>query len=118
MDPKISTCDDANDTLLFEQLQRYVLDHYPNPDRVGCLDSGTLAALVYTPESLELEDHKFLHIFKCAECTRELMTFRQERAQRTKELIATDGRKRRARRNIYAKAGMTMATLALCFALV
>ncbi len=59
LDPTISTCDDDNDTLLFEQLQQYVLAHYPNPDRVDCLDSGTLAALVYAPEALELEDLGF-----------------------------------------------------------
>jgi hypothetical protein len=95
--PPITHCDDDNDTLLFEMLQEYVLTHYPNPERIGCLDAKTLEAFVYTPETLELSDCKFLHIFKCAECTRALMNHRKEKARRAnhRESVGTKTRKPR-----------------------
>ena len=72
---------DENDTLLFDTLQEYVLEHYPNPRRIGCLDRQTLEEFVSCPENLDLADPKYLHIFKCAECTRDLIAFRQSRPQ-------------------------------------
>ena len=74
--------DDENDTLLFEKLQEHVLEHYPNPDRVGCLDRSTLIAFVEAPGKLDLEDPKYLHVFRCAECTRELIELRRLREER------------------------------------
>ena len=74
--------DDENDTLLFEKLQEHVLEHYPNPDRVGCLDRSTLIAFVEAPGKLDLEDPKYLHVFRCAECTRDLMELRRLREER------------------------------------
>ena len=70
---------DENDTLLFDTLQDYVLEHYPNPRRIGCLDRQTLEEFVSGPENLDLADPKYLHVFKCAECTRDLMALRQAR---------------------------------------
>lgn len=70
---------DENDTLLFDTLQDYVLEHYPNPQRIGCLDRQTLEEFVSSPENLDLADPKYLHVFKCAECTRDLMALRQGR---------------------------------------
>ncbi len=70
---------DENDTLLFDTLQDYVLEHYPNPRRIGCLDRQTLDEFVSGPENLDLADPKYLHVFKCAECTRDLMALRQSR---------------------------------------
>jgi hypothetical protein len=78
--------DDENDTRLFDKLQEYVLEHYPNLQRIGCLDHDTLSNLVEAPAKLDLADLKYLHIFKCAECTRELMELRcirEERLQQT-----------------------------------
>jgi len=72
---------DENDSLLFDTLQNYVLEHYPNPQRIGCLDRQTLEEFVSCPESLDLADPKYLHVFKCAECTRDLMALRQGRQQ-------------------------------------
>jgi hypothetical protein len=89
--PSVPKCDDENDTQLFEMLQGYVLENYPNPDRNNCLDAPTLEAFVYAPETLDLGDEKFLHIFKCAECTRELKAHREERARREKRLQETLG---------------------------
>ncbi len=44
--------------------------------------------------------------------------YREERARRAKQLTAADRRLRRAGRNIYARAGMTIATLLFCLSLV
>ena len=77
---------DENDTLLFDTLQDYVLEHYPNPRRIGCLDRQTLEEFVSCPENLDLADPKYLHIFKCAECTRDLITFRQSRPQQIADI--------------------------------
>lgn len=73
--------DDEDDTLLFEKLQEHVLEKYPNPERIGCFDHSTLKAWVYTPEKLDLSDPKYLHVLKCAECTRELIELRMLRNQ-------------------------------------
>ncbi|MHB1935609.1 MAG: hypothetical protein ACYCOR_03400 [Acidobacteriaceae bacterium] len=77
---------DENDTLLFDTLQDYVLEHYPNPQRIGCLDRQTLEEFVSGPENLDLADPKYLHVFKCAECTRDLMTLRQGRQQQITDI--------------------------------
>ena len=71
--------DDNNDTLLFEKLQEHILEKYPNPGRIGCIDHSTLETWVYTPEKLDLADPKYLHVLKCAECTRELIELRRLR---------------------------------------
>jgi hypothetical protein len=77
---------DENDTLLFDTLQDYVLEHYPNPRRIGCLDRQTLEKFVSNPESLDLADPKYLHVFKCAECTRDLMALRRSRTQQITDI--------------------------------
>src|ERR1700678_3133705 len=77
--------DDENDTLLFERLQEHVLEHYPNPDRVGCLDRATLIAFVEAPRKLDLDDPKYLHVFRCAECTLDLMELRRLREERIQQ---------------------------------
>jgi hypothetical protein len=73
--------DDENDTLLFEKMQKYILAHYPNPDRIGCPDLMILEKLSCTPREVGLTDLNDLHIFKCAERTRTLMELRQLREQ-------------------------------------
>jgi hypothetical protein len=73
--------DDENDTLLFEKLQQNALAHYPNPERVRCPGSTILERFSKSPRDVELADLNDLHIFKCAECTRELMELRQKREQ-------------------------------------
>lgn len=74
--------DDEDDTLLFDKMQEHVLEHCPNPERIGCLDNATLSAFVEAPGKLDLSDPKYLHILKCAECTRELIEFRRRRTER------------------------------------
>ena len=95
--------DDENDTRLFDKLEEYVLEHYPNPQRIGCLDQHTLRSFVEIPEKLDLVDPKYLHIFKCAECTRDLHELRRVREDRLKQKITTsttpsDGGRQRIRK--------------------
>ena len=75
--------DDKNDTHLFAEMQRYVLQHYPNPQRIGCLDHDALKLFVEAPARLDLSDPKYLHILECAECTRELIQLRESREAET-----------------------------------
>ena len=75
--------DDYDDALLFEKLQEHVLEKYPNPERIGCIDHSTLKAWVYAPEKLNLSDPKYLHVLKCAECTRELIELRRLRNEQS-----------------------------------
>jgi hypothetical protein len=76
--------DDDDDTLLFEKLREHVLEKYPNPERIGCLDHSTLETLVYSPEKLNLSDTRYIHVMKCAECTRELLELRKLRNKQPK----------------------------------
>jgi hypothetical protein len=69
------------DTDLFKRLEQFVLESYPNPDRVGCLPRAELEALLDNPRSLNLKDRKYLHIMQCAECTRDLKGMRAVRGQ-------------------------------------
>jgi hypothetical protein len=75
--------DDQDDSELFEKLQEHVLEKYPNPERIGCIDHATLETWVYTPEKLDLSDPKYLHVLKCAECTRELIELRKLRKKQS-----------------------------------
>lgn len=73
--------DDRDDTQLFGRLEEYVLEHYPNPQRVGCLDPETLKNFVETPEKLDTSDPKYLHIIQCRECTKDLIELRRIREE-------------------------------------
>jgi hypothetical protein len=75
--------DDDDDTLLFEKLREHVLEKYPNPERIGCFDHSTLETLVYSPEKLDLSDPGYIHVMKCAECTRELLELRKLRNEQS-----------------------------------
>ena len=74
---------DDPDAAFYEQLERHVLEHYPNPTRSGCFPSEVLKSVVYKPETLELQDPKYLHIMECAECLREVIEFREARLAQT-----------------------------------
>ena len=87
--------DDDDDSSLFEKLQEHVLERYPNPERKGCIDHATLETWVYTPQKLDLSDPKYLHVLKCAECTRELIELRKLRdAQRKSQIEKEPARPR------------------------
>jgi hypothetical protein len=77
--------DNEDDALLFERMREYVIEHYPNPGRVGCLDRETLEKFVFSPKQLDLTDVRYLHIMKCAECTRELGELRRLRDLQKRE---------------------------------
>ena len=74
--------DDEDDTQLFNRWQELVLQHCPNPERIGCFDHETLRTFVETPNALDLTDPKYIHITECAECTRELQELRALREER------------------------------------
>jgi hypothetical protein len=69
------------DTALFKSLEQFVLDNYPNPQRIGCLPRAQLEALLDHPGSLNQKDVKYTHIMECAECTRDLIGLREARSQ-------------------------------------
>jgi hypothetical protein len=77
--------DDEDDTQLFNRWQELVLEHCPNPDRIGCFDHETLRTFVENPSALDLTDPKYIHITECAECTRELQELRSLREARLSE---------------------------------
>ena len=87
--------DDDDDSLLFEKLQEHVLERYPNPERKGCIDHTTLETCVYSPQKLDLSDPKYLHVLKCAECTRELIELRKQRDAQRKPQIEEEPARRR-----------------------
>ena len=70
---------DDPDAAFYQQLERHVLEHYPNPTRSGCFTSEVLKSIVYEPETLDLQDAKYQHIMECAECLREVIEFREAR---------------------------------------
>lgn len=74
--------DDPDDTLLFKRLEAHILGNCPNPQRIGCPDHDTLRTFVETPRKVGLGELHELHIFKCAECTRELIELRRLREER------------------------------------
>ena len=76
------TRSEDRDTDLFQRLEQFVLDNYPNPRRIGCLHRDELEALLDDPGSLDLKDIRYMHIMKCAECTRDLIGFREARRQK------------------------------------
>jgi hypothetical protein len=74
---------DDPDAAFYQQLERHVLEHYPNPTRSGCFSSEILKSIVYEPEILDLQDPKYQHIMECAECLRQVIGFREARLAQT-----------------------------------
>jgi hypothetical protein len=110
--------DDEDDTLLFEKLQEHVLENHPNPERIGCLDRATLETWIRSPEKLNLADPKYLHVLKCAECTRDLIELRKRRkkeAERIPEPTAAPGVLSKSSNWRWAPLA---ATFALCCVLI
>ena len=70
---------DDPDAAFYQQWERHVLEHCPNPTRSGCLTSEVLKSVVYEPETLDLQEPKYEHIMECAECLREVIGFREAR---------------------------------------
>jgi hypothetical protein len=83
--------DDEDDSLLFNRMQEYVLQRYPNPQRIGCLDHATLSAFVASPGKVDLSDPKYLHILRCAECTRDLVELRRKREEKPEQDSSHNG---------------------------
>ena len=104
--------DGDDDSLLFEKLREHVLERYPNPERIGCIDHATLETWVYSPQKLDLSDPKYLHVLKCAECTRELIELRKGRDAERQAKVANEAAKPR----IWRWAGIA-AILVACIAI-
>lgn len=110
--------DDKNDTHLFDEMQRYVLEQYPNPQRIGCLDHDTLVVFVEAPGTLDLSDAKYLHILECAACTRDLIELRQIREEEigeTKEISRSVVRSHKSR---YCKWSIPLVCILACVAAI
>ena len=106
--------DDQDDTLLFEKLQEHILEKYPNPDRIDCIDHATLKTWVYAPQNLDLSDPRYLHVLKCTECTRELIELRRLRNRQT--LPATAGVPSRPRSAANWRWAVIASVLLCCLA--
>jgi hypothetical protein len=106
--------DDEDDTLLFDKMQEYVLEHYPNPQRIGCLDHATLTTFVETPGKLDLSDLKYLHILKCAECTRELMELRRIREERLQQVPIRSASSPRTGLPLFLSRKFRAAAMSMC----
>ena len=77
--------DDDDDSRLFHKAEEHVLEHFPNPNRIGCPGPAILRTFVESPEQIELSDLYGLHILRCAECTRDLIELRREREIRLEQ---------------------------------
>jgi hypothetical protein len=108
--------DDDDDTLLFKKLQEHVLEKYPNPARKGCIDHTTLETWVYDPQKLDLSDPKYLHVLKCAECTRELIELRRVRDEQSARASSPAVVRETSKSRDWRWAGLA-AVLLCCFAL-
>ena len=60
-------------------LRDYLLKAFPNPERKGCPDEGTLKALA--ERRLPLNDPAMLHTASCSECYTEYRNFRMDLAE-------------------------------------
>jgi len=70
--------DEDPDAELLRKIEQHVLDSYPNPNRVGCFSPEELKEIVHHPERFDLaDDEKYLHLFRCAECTRDVIALRE-----------------------------------------
>ena len=108
--------DDEDDKLLFEKLQEHVLEQHPNPERVGCIDHATLKTWVYSPQKLDLSDPKYLHVLKCAECTRDLIELRRQRNEQRARVDGSEAAQRTRMRSDWRWAGIA-AVLLFCLAI-
>jgi hypothetical protein len=57
-------------------LQQAVLQHYPNPEREGCLDSTAIQDIAR--QRLPNEDSEWEHISHCSPCYREFLDNRDQ----------------------------------------
>lgn len=106
--------DDENDTILFSAAEKYVLDHYPNPDRIGCPGPAVLANFVESPAQVDLSDLHGIHIMRCRECTLDLIELRRQRELRLAQEQANADRRRKLPPGItYIAAVILIAAVAL-----
>ena len=73
--------DDANDTLVFRELEKNALNSFPNPQRIGCPDDEILKRFVDTPNEVSVDALNGWHIYECRECTLQLQKLRHLREE-------------------------------------
>ena len=101
----------------FSKLEQYILDNYPNPNRVGCSSPEELKELIHHPERFDLQDERYLHLFRCAECTRDVKALREEldkelAAGKATEQSASSRSSRDPEASPQRKSGVSYRTLA------
>jgi hypothetical protein len=92
-----------DDDRLFDEIRRHVMENYPNSDRKGCLDHEDLRLLVMDPSKVDASDPRFVHLFRCSECTKGIISLREER----------DRRGRRRRLYLYLVAAAVLLIVAV-----
>ena len=63
---------------LLRSAKELFLNEFPNPDRKGCGDSGTIKALAFGKLSGERAGQWWTHFATCSPCTREFAAFQQQ----------------------------------------
>jgi len=63
---------------LLRSAKELFLNEFPNPDRKGCGDSGTIKALAFGKLSGERAGQWWTHFATCSPCTREFSAFQQQ----------------------------------------
>jgi hypothetical protein len=85
-DPSKLVQNPEEDTVVLERLERYAIEHFPNPQRRGCPPMAVLANFVDHRSEVSVADLNDLHILQCAECTQDLRQLRLERELRRSKL--------------------------------
>ena len=77
---------EEDDELFGEHLLRFLVKKYPNPDRIGCPDTGIIRDIAFrrkvTPENLGKVTS---HILKCSECIWDALAYVEEYRKTKKE---------------------------------
>lgn len=68
---------DPGEAELLQEFDRWVHEHHPNPERIGCPERDTLVALVLAKSKFE-DDYTLDHIGHCGACLDELLAIKQE----------------------------------------
>src|SRR3990172_1651009 len=63
---------------LLKSAKELFLNEFPNPDRKGCADSGTIKAMAFGKLSGERASQWWAHFATCSPCTREFAAFQQQ----------------------------------------
>jgi hypothetical protein len=71
---------DPGEAELLEEFDRWIHEHNPNPERIGCPERETLVALVLAKSKFE-DEYTLDHIGECGACLDELLRIKRELGQ-------------------------------------